>query len=301
MMLRPIARFFYQHPNLSLALLLAIPLLWLGIIYFASLFALLLQSFFRLDDFTGQVIREFSLSSYKQLFHPANLDIILRTVLMALAVSLMCAFLAFPLAYKMAKSQFWLKSLLYLLVLMPLWSSYVVRVYSWKLILAKEGVISYTVKLLHLEWLLKWVLSLPLIGGPSLSVSLLGTFIVFVYIWLPYMVLPIAAAIERIPQSLIEASQDLGGHGGQTFWKIIFPLALPGVVAGSIFTFSLTLGDFIIPGIIGNSQFFLGQVVLLQQGTAGNIPLAAAFSVVPMLIMAIYLTLAQRMGAFRAL
>jgi len=152
-----------------------------------------------------------------------------------------------------------------------------------------------------LSWLLQALLAVPGIGGPSLSISSLGTFIVFVYIWLPFMILPIQAALERVPQSLIEASADLGAHDAATFRKVILPLALPGVVAGSIFTFSLTLGDYIIPGIIGDSSLYLGQVVYLQQGTAGNVPLAAAFTLVPITVMAVYLAIARRMGAFDAL
>ena len=299
---RRLSTFLYRRPTLVLVLLLMPPLLWLGVIYFGSLLALLMQSFFRLDGFTGQVVREFTFDNYKQLLRPANLDIIGRTVAMAGITTLVSAALAFPVAYAVARApSATLKSILYLLVLTPLWSSYVVRVYSWKLILAKEGILNWFVAKLHLTWLLEALLALPVIGGPSLSVSLIGTFLVFVYIWLPYMILPIAAALERIPGSLLEASSDLGAKPRTTFWRVTVPLALPGVVAGSIFTFSLTLGDFIIPGIIGNSNLFIGQVVLMHQGTAGNIPLAAAFTVVPMAIMAIYLSVAKRLGAFDAL
>ena len=145
------------------------------------------------------------------------------------------------------------------------------------------------------------MLALPVIGGPSLSVSYLGMFLVFTYIWLPFMILPVQAALERVPKPLIEASADLGARPLTTFRTVILPLAFPGVVAGSIFTFSLTLGDYIIPYIIGSSRFFIGQAVYVQQGTAGNIPLAAAFSVVPIAIMAVYLTIAKRLGAFDAL
>ena len=143
--------------------------------------------------------------------------------------------------------------------------------------------------------------AIPVIGGNSLSISYLGTFIVFVYVWLPFMILPIQAALERVPGNLIEASGDLGADSRQTFRHVLFPLALPGIVAGSIFTFSLTMGDYIIPQIVGTSRLFIGQAVYAQQGTAGNIPLAAAFSVVPIVIMGIYLTIAKRMGAFDAL
>ena len=168
-------------------------------------------------------------------------------------------------------------------------------------ILAKEGVIGWVFASLGIEPVLEAILSIPMIGGSSLSFSRLGTFIVFVYIWVPFMILPIQAAIERIPRSLLEASADLGGHPSQTFRKVIFPLALPGIAAGSIFTFSLTLGDYIIPGVIGNSTLYIGQVVYMHQGMAGNLPFAAAFSLVPIVVIAVYLTLAKRMGAFDAL
>ena len=173
--------------------------------------------------------------------------------------------------------------------MLPLWSSYLVRVYAWKLILAKEGIVTWLAERLELAWLLDAVLAIPVIGGPSLSISYIGTFLVFLYIWLPFMILPIQAALERVPKSMIEASADLGARPGQTFRHVILPLALPGVVAGSIFTFSLTLGDYIIPQIVGNSRLFIGQAVYAHQGTAGNIPLAAAFTVVPIVIMAVYL------------
>jgi putative spermidine/putrescine transport system permease protein len=299
---RSLASFFHRRPGLARALLLALPLAWLGIVYLGSLSALLVQSFYSLDHFTGRVVREFTLDTYRQLFTPANLDVIGRTVAMAAVVTLASAVVAVPVAFAMARAPSRaVRSLLYLLVLMPLWSSYVVRVYAWKLILAREGVLNWTVAQLKLQWLLDGVLALPGIGGPSLALSTAGTFLVFVYIWLPYMILPVAAAVERIPGSLLEASSDLGARPRLTFWRVTMPLVLPGVVAGSIFTFSLTLGDYIIPGIVGNSKPFIGQVVLMQQGTAGNIPMAAAFTVVPMAIMGVYLTLARRLGAFEAL
>jgi putative spermidine/putrescine transport system permease protein len=174
-------------------------------------------------------------------------------------------------------------------------------IYAWKLILAKEGILNWVFAQLHLTWLLNAILSIPVIGGNSLSISYMGTFLVFLYVWLPYMVLPVQAALERVPTSLTEAAGDLGATPMQTFWKVVFPLALPGIIAGSIFTFSLTLGDYIVPQIIGNSSFFIGMAVYSHQGTAGNIPLAAAFTVVPIVIMGIYLTLAKRAGAFDAL
>ncbi len=297
-----LSTFFYMRPRLLLLALLVPPLLWLGVVYLGSLFALLVQSFFSIDDFTGRVVREFTLRTYAQLLEPANVDIFLRTTGMAAAVTAAAALLAFPLAYFIARyAAGRLKAFLYLAVILPLWSSYIVRVYAWKTILAREGIVSWFFAQLGLGGFLDGVLALPVIGGPSLSTSALGMFLVFVYIWLPYMILPIQAALERVPASLLEASGDLGARPGQTFRHIILPLAFPGVVAGSIFTFSLTLGDFIIPGVIGDSSFFIGQAVLRHQGTAGNIPLAAAMTVVPMLIMGVYLLVARRLGAFEAL
>jgi putative spermidine/putrescine transport system permease protein len=299
---RQLARFFYQHPWWVLVLLLLPPLLWFGVVYLGSLVALLLQSFFHLDDFTGQVVRRLTLETYRDLLTPSNLNIVIRTVAMATAVSLATILLAFPLAYYMARyASPTVKAVLYLTVVMPLWANYLVRVYSWKLILAKEGILTWLIHLLHLDWLLNALLSLPGIGGPSLSVSAIGMFLAFVYLWLPYMILPVEAALERVPQSLVEASADLGGHPLETFRHVILPLAFPGVIAGSIFTFSLTLGDFITPSILGNSSPFIGQAAYIQQGTAGNIPLAAAFTVIPIMIMIIYLTIAKRLGAFDAL
>ena len=292
----------YLRPRLLLFLLLTPPLLWLGVIYLGSLLSLLLQSFFYIDEFSGMVVREFSLRTYQQLFTLANFDIMLRTTLTAAAVTLAAAGLGFPLAYFMVRyAGTRLKALLYLGVMLPLWSSYLVRVYSWKLILAKEGIITWLAEQLHLSWVLDAVLALPAIGGPSLSTSYLGTFVVFLYVWLPFMILPIVAALERVPRSLVEASADLGALPGQTFRKVIWPLALPGVVAGSIFTFSLTLGDYIIPQIIGTSEPFIGQAVYRHQGTAGNVPMAAALTVVPIAMMAVYLSVAKRLGAFDAL
>ncbi|MBW8908754.1 MAG: ABC transporter permease [Mesorhizobium sp.] len=293
---------FWRRPKLLLLLMLLPPVLWLGIVYIGSLFALLAQSFFSIDEFSGLINREFTLKTYGDLFQAANLDIILRTVTMAALVTLASAIVAFPIAYYAARyARGRWKALFYLGVMLPLWSSYLVKIYAWKLILAKEGILTWLLAKLHLLWLLDAWLSLPIVGGNSLSVSFTGTFIVFVYVWLPFMILPVQAALERVPGNLVEASSDLGASPGQTFRNVLFPLALPGIVAGSIFTFSLTLGDYIIPQIIGTSRLFIGQAVYSQQGTAGNIPLAAAFTVVPIVIMGFYLWGAKRMGAFDAL
>ncbi len=300
--LHRVSSVLYLHPKLLLLLLLTPPLIWLGVIYLGSLFTLLMQSFFYIDEFSGVVVREFSLITYGQLFTLSNFDIVVRTASMAACVTVAAAVLAFPLAYYMVRyASTRTKALLYLGVMLPLWSSYLVRVYSWKLILAKEGIVTWLAERLHLAWLLDAVLALPVIGGPSLSTSYTGTFLVFLYIWLPFMILPVVAALERVPRSLIEASADLGADPSATFRKIVWPLALPGVVAGSIFTFSLTLGDYIIPQIIGTSEPFIGQAVYRHQGTAGNIPMAAALTVVPIVIMAVYLSVARRLGAFDAL
>lgn len=297
-----VSTFFYRRPRLLLLTLLLPPLLWLGVIYLGSLFSLLLQSLFSIDEFTGMIVHEPTCRTLLQLFTPANLDIVIRTVVMALVVTLAAGGIAFPIAYYMARfAHGKAKALLYLAIMLPLWSSYLVRVYSWKLILAKEGILTWFFGKLGLAPLLNSILAIPVIGGSSLSVSYIGTFLVFLYIWMPYMILPIQAALERVPSSLLEASSDLGAKPGQTFRKVIFPLAFPGVVAGSIFTFSLTLGDYIIPGIIGSSRYFIGQAVYAQQGVAGNIPLAAAFSIVPIVIMCIYLFIAKKLGAFDAL
>ena len=292
----------YRSPRLLMGLLLGPPLLWLGVIYLGALATLLAQAFFAIDDFAGTIIYEPTLKTLGQLFQASNLDVIIRTLIMATTVTLASILIAYPFCYYAARyARGRWKALFYILVMLPLWSSYLVKVYAWKLILAKEGIVSWAAQTLGVQWLLDDILALPVVGGPSLSFSYLGTFLVFVYIWLPYMILPTQAALERVPINLIEAAADLGSHPAQTFRHVIWPLALPGLIAGSIFTFSLTLGDYIIPQIVGRSTFFLGQTVYTLQGTAGNVPLAAAFTFVPIVIMAIYLSLAKRMGAFDAI
>ncbi|MEH7830174.1 ABC transporter permease [Gemmobacter denitrificans] len=293
---------FWRRPRLLLILMLSPPLIWLGLVYLGSLLALLLQSFYAIDEFSGVVKPELTLKTYAELFRAQNLDIILRTLGMSAAVTLGCALIAFPIAYyaaRFARGRW--KALFYLGVMLPLWSSYLVKVYAWKLILAKEGIVTWAAEGAGLSMILNAVLAIPGLGGNSLSTSPLGTFIVFVYVWLPYMILPMQAALERVPVSMLEASADLGASRGQTFRTVVLPLALPGVIAGSIFTFSLTMGDYIIPQIVGTSARFIGLAVYQLQGTAGNIPLAAAFAVVPILIMLVYLWIAKRMGAFDAL
>ncbi|MFK7890559.1 MAG: ABC transporter permease [Granulosicoccus sp.] len=297
-----VSDYLWRHPNLFICLLLALPVLWLGVVYLGSLAALLVQSFFSIDEFSGMINYEFTLKTYRELLTPVNLDIIARTVLMAASVTLAAAIVAFPIAYYAARyaTGRW-KALFYLGVMLPLWSSYLVKVYAWKLILAKEGILNWLFVKLHLTTVLETVLSTPVIGGNSLSVSYIGTFLVFLYVWLPFMILPMQASLERVPQNYLEASSDLGARPFATFRHVLFPLALPGIIAGSIFTFSLTLGDYIIPQIVGSSRRFIGQAVYSHQGTAGNIPLAAAFTVVPIIVMGLYLWMAKRKGAFDAL
>lgn len=300
-MLNRISTYLYRRPKLILALLLGAPMLYMLVIYLGSLIALLLNSFFYLEEFTGLVVHQFTLRTYAQLFTPTNLGIFGRTASMAAVVTLADAIIAFPLAYYIARyASPKLKTYLYIAVTLPLWSSYLVRVYAWKLILAQEGIISWFFNFFGLRSVLNGLLSLPGIGGSSLSLSPLGMFIAFCYIWLPYMIVPIQTALERVPKSLLEASGDLGANAAQTFRNVILPLSFPGVVAGSIFTFSLTLGDFIIPQVLGNSRFFIGQAVYSYQGTAGNIPLAAAMTMGPVVIMIAYLLIARKLGAFDA-
>ena len=297
------SNYLFKNKHILLLLFLLPPLLWLGIIYLGSLIVFLFHSLFYLDGFTGKIVYKISLSTITELFSSAaNIDILIRTVVLAATVSIGAAIIGFPIAYYMAKfTSPKMKIFFYLAIMLPLWSSYLVRVYSWKLILAKEGIINWVFSKRHATWLLDSILSIPMIGGPSLSISDIGMFLVFTYIWLPFMILPIQAALERVPNSLINASYDLGASKRQTFYKVILPLALPGIAAGSIFTFSLTLGDYIIPYIIGTSKFFIGQAVYTHQGTAGNIPLAAAFSLVPIAVMTVYIYVAKKMGAFNAL
>jgi putative spermidine/putrescine transport system permease protein len=301
--LRPISTFFHGRNAFYVSLLLLPPLLWLGTVYLGSLLTLLLQSFYAIDEFTARIVPEFTLKTYQQLFtQPANVDIVLRTVLMAVAVTIASAVIAFPLANYMARyAGPKMKALCYVGVMLPMWTSYLVKVYAWRLILAKQGIVSWAFASVGLGGALDAMLATPVVGGPSLASSYIGMFIVFVYMWLPFMILPLAASLERVPGSLLQASADLGARPGQTFRNVVLPLALPGLAAGSVFTFSLTLGDYIIPSVVGAPGYFIGMMVYQQQGTAGNMPLAAAFSVVPIVLIALYLTFAKRLGAFDAL
>lgn len=274
-----VSGFFWHNPGLGLFLLLLGPLMWFGIVYFGSLLTLLWQGFYTFDDFTMSVTPELTLANIRALFNPANYDIILRTLTMAVAVTIASAILAFPMAWYMARyTSGKMKAFFYIAVMLPMWASYIVKAYAWTLFL-----------------------TLPAVGGNTLSTSGLGRFLVFLYIWLPFMILPVQAALERLPPSLLQASADLGARPRQTFRYVVLPLAIPGIAAGSIFTFSLTLGDFIVPQLVGPPGYFIGNMVYSQQGAIGNMPMAAAFTLVPIILIALYLAFVKRLGAFDAL
>ena len=282
---RRLAGFLWRRPKLSLGLLLAGPIGWLVIAYLGSLAVLFAASFWHLDTFSGQVVRGFGLDNFQTLVtQDVYRSIVLRTVLIAAAVTVTDAILAFPIAFFMAKlASTRTRALLVIAVVMPLWSSYLVKVYSWRIILAEDGI-------------LNWALDPFGVSGPGFGN--VATWLVFSYLWLPYMILPVYAALERIPDSLLDASGDLGGGAGMTFRRVVLPLALPGVVAGSIFTFSLTLGDYITPTLVSGTQF-IGNVV--YSNISVNRPLAAAYALVPVAIMLVYLLGARRLGAFEEL
>ena len=286
---RAVLGWLHRHRRAQLLLLLLLPLGWLGIVYLGSLAVLFLSSFWRLDPLTSAIERTFSLDNYQLLISdPVYRTIALRTLTIAVLVTLTDIVLALPISFYMARvASRRMRWILLMLVLLPLWSSYLVRVYAWRVILQPNG---------PLDWFFDQVG----LRNISLGYSDLSMWIVFSYIWLPYMILPLYAGFERLPGSLLEASADLGARAGLTFRKVVLPLVLPAVAAGSIFTFSLTLGDYITPQLVSNSQF-IGNVVYDSQGVANNVPFAAAFATVPVLIMAIYLYVARRLGAFEAL
>jgi putative spermidine/putrescine transport system permease protein len=283
---------FWRRPRLRLAALVGPPVSAYTIVYVGSLVVLLIAGFWAVDPFTSETVHHWNLDNFRTIFSTGDLTywrIIGRTVAMAAAVTATDAVLAFPLAYFMARvATPRRRSLLFLAVLLPLWSSYLVRIYSWRTILSTSGA-------------LNWVLNGVGISDQHLSGTIWAMWLVFSYIWLPFMVLPVFAAIERVPDSYLEASGDLGARGGRTFRSVLLPLALPGVVAGSIFTFALTLGDFITPALIGGGPgtSMIGSTVEANVGL--NVPLAAALTAVPVAIMVLYLAAAKRLGAFDAL
>ncbi len=286
---RRVLSFVRRHRSLQLLLLLTPPVGWFGVVYLGSLALLFVAAFWYLDPLTSAVKHDLTLRNFQQLLSsPVYRTVALRTAGIAAVVTATDILLALPIAFYMARhAGRRTRAVLFMLVLLPLWSSYLVRVYAWRVILSPGG---------PLDWAFQQVG----INGVVLYPSDVAIWLVFSYIWLPYMILPVYAGFERIPRSLLEASSDLGARGRTTFRRVILPLALPAIVAGSIFTFSLTLGDYITPDLVSRSQF-IGNVVYSSQGVSGNIPFAAAFATVPVLVMAIYLLLARRLGAFDAL
>jgi putative spermidine/putrescine transport system permease protein len=279
----------WRHRVVQLLLLLVPPVGWFGVVYLGSLAILLLSAFWYLDPATSAVRHDFSLQNLQLIASgPVYRDIAVRTILVAAIVTVVDILIAFPIAYYMARiASSRVRALIFVLVLLPLWAGYLVKIYAWKIILAQGG-------------LLEWFLGLFGQAGLNPGQSDGGMVIAFCYLWLPYMILPIYTGLERIPASVLEASSDLGGRGWMTFRRVVLPLALPAVAAGSIFTFSLTLGDYVTPQLIANTKF-IGNVVFDNQGVANNVPFAAAYALVPIAIMAIYLLGARRLGAFESL
>jgi putative spermidine/putrescine transport system permease protein len=299
---RNLANLLYRRQTLALFLLLLAPLLWFGVVYLGSLLSLLSHSVLTFDEMAMAVTPEWTWGNFSNLLVPANYDIVLRTLGMACAVTLGSVLLGFPLAFYMAHyAGPREKGFLYISVMLPMWASYIVKAYAWTVLLAQEGPLYHGLAQWGLLGGLEALLRIPVIGGDTLATSNLGRFLLFCYLWLPFMVLPIQAAIERVPQNLLLASADLGARPLKTFTSVLWPMALPGVVAGSIFTFSLTLGDYIIPQLVGPSGLYIGTMVYTLQGTMGNLPMAAAFTCVPIVLISMYLALARRMGAFNAL
>jgi putative spermidine/putrescine transport system permease protein len=283
--------FFWAHPWAKALLLLAPPLVAFALVYLAALVALFISSFWTVNPFTTEIQHIWTLDNYRTIFESsAYRTIALRTIGIAAAVTLMDAVLAFPLGYFMARlAGGRSRTFLFVAVLLPLWSSYLIRVYIWRLILGDDGV---------LNWALRTI-GLP---AANIGYSNWAVWLIFTYVWLPFMVLPVYGALERIPESLIEASRDLGAGGFATFRRVILPLALPGVVAGSIFTFSLTLGDYVTPLLAGGSSSqFIGNVVYDSVGISNNVPFAAAFAAIPLAVMGVYLLIARKLGAFEAM
>jgi putative spermidine/putrescine transport system permease protein len=282
---RRVSAFFHRHPRLRLAALLALPVAWLVGVYLGSLVVLLVASFWQTDPFTSEVVHTFTLDNFRTLWErDVYRNVAWRTVRMAAMVTVADAVLAFPIAYYMARvASPRTRGILIVAVVMPLWASYLVKAYAWRTMLAHEGA-------------LNWALAPLGLAGPGLTET--GLWLVFTYLWLPFMILPVYAGLERIPNSLLEASADLGARSLHTFFRVILPLAFPAVVAGSIFTFSLTLGDYIAPGLITSEQF-IGTVIYSIRGQA--LPLAAAYTFVPIAIMIVYLFVARKLGAFENL
>jgi putative spermidine/putrescine transport system permease protein len=281
----------FRRPWLRGGLLLSGPAAWFVFIYLGALFLLFLSALWSVDPFSGKIVHSWTLANFETLFNvSAYRTIALRTIGIAAAVTVTDILLAVPFAFFAARiAPRRLQAALFVAVLIPLWSSYLVRVFAWRLILAKDGILNWTLEQVGL-------------GAVNIGYSNWAMWIVFSYIWLPFMILPVWAAIERVPDSVLEVSADLGARGWRSFRLVLLPLILPGIVAGSIFTFSLTLGDFITPTLVGGAgSTFIGNVVYQEVGISNNVPFAAAFATVPLVIMGIYLLVARRLGAFEAL
>ena len=288
---RSVGGALWRRPWLKGLSLLSPPVVAFLGIYVAALAALFVYSFWTVDPFTSLTVHTWTLDNFRELWHGATYhSVALRTIGIAAAVTITDALIAFPFAYFMARiAGPRVRAALFVAILLPLYASYLARVYAWQLILNQNG-------------LLNWATGKLGLPPANLIYTNTATWIVFSYIWLPFMILPVYAALERIPHSYIEASRDLGAKGGRTLRSVILPLALPGVIAGSIFTFSLTLGDYITPTLVGGpSSQFIGNVVYDSVNGAGNLPFGAAFAVVPVLVMGVYLLIARRLGAFDAL
>ncbi len=286
---RRLSTALYRHRGGRLLLTLGPPLVWMVVVYLGSLGLLLAFSFWRLDVFTSEIVHDWGLTSFRTLWEgEVYRTIAVRTVGIAAAVTVTDIVLAFPLAYHAARiATPRMRNALLIAVVLPLWANYLVRVFAWRIILTPNG-------------FLNWLAGSVGLGSLQLGRSNWAVWLTSVYLWLPFTLLPIYSALERIPESFLEASSDLGARGWFTFRRVVFPLILPGIVAGSIFSFSLTLGDYIVPELVGNTQF-IGNVIYDNVGVAGNIPLAAAFALVPIVVMAVYLLLAKRAGAFESL
>jgi putative spermidine/putrescine transport system permease protein len=288
---RRVSAFFYRRRWLKLIALLIPPFGWMVVVYLAALAVLLATAFWQQDVLSGKIIHTFTWDNVQYVRQDATVHKVTRTtVQMAVIVTLTDIVLAFPLAYYMVRiASRRTRSLLLVGVLMPLWSSYLIKAYTWRLMTSNDGTIN-------------WALDKVGLGPLHIAFTQTAMWLAFSYIWLPYMVLPIYAALERIPNSLIEASGDLGGRAWRTLRSVILPLALPGVAAGSIFTFSLTLGDYIMVDLVGgNKTDFLGSLIFRYQGVANDLPLAAAIAIIPVVVITIYLLLVKRLGAFEAL
>ena len=283
---RRLAGLFHGRSRLQVGALLSAPVAWLVIGYLGSLAVLLAAGFWTVDALSGEVSQTFSLDSFNTLLDDSVYRTVAqRTVLIAAAVTITDALLAFPIAFYMAKvASRRQKAVLLVAVPMPLWSFYLVKAYAWRIILSDGGV-------------LNWALEPFGISGPGLE-GTLPAYLTFTYLWLPFMIIPIYAGLERIPDSLLSASEDLGASPGTTFRRVILPLSFPAVVAGSIFTFSLTLGDYITPQLVTSTQF-IGNVI--QSNITNNLPLASAYATVPIAVMVVYLLIARRLGAFEHL